>query len=114
LRIARLKGRFSVVPSVPEASMRDWRYATPRAPHGSRRSGLLRLPIVCAAVLVSSCRQAGVLDPQGPIAAQALLLLINSTAIMLVVVVPVILATLALAWWYRSSNLGPSRRSDES
>src|SRR5256885_2039449 len=42
--------------------MRDWRYATPRAPHGSRRSGLLRLPIVCAAVLVSSCRQAVALD----------------------------------------------------
>jgi len=55
-----------------------------------------------------------VLDPQGPIAAQELLLLINSTAIMLVVVVPVVLATLAFAWWYRSSNLRASRSSDES
>jgi cytochrome o ubiquinol oxidase subunit 2 len=55
-------------------------------------------------MLVTSCRPAGVLDPQGPIASAQRLLLINSTAIMLVVVVPVILATLAFAWWYRSSN----------
>ena len=42
------------------------------------------------------------------------LLLINSTAIMLVVVVPVILATLAFAWWYRSSNPRASRSPDLS
>jgi cytochrome o ubiquinol oxidase subunit II len=102
--------------------MHDWPYATPDAPldpasnarHWPRRSGLLRPLLLCAAALVSSCRQAGVLDPQGPIAAQELLLLINSTAIMLVVVVPVILATFGFAWWYRSSNLRASRSSDES
>jgi cytochrome o ubiquinol oxidase subunit II len=102
--------------------MHNWPYATPDAPlgpasnarHGPQRLGLVRWLVLCAAVLVSSCRQAGVLDPQGPIAAQELLLLINSTAIMLVVVVPVILATLAFAWWYRSSNLRASRSSDES
>jgi len=33
---------------------------------------------------------------------------------MLVVVLPVILATLAFAWWYRSSNLSASRSADES
>jgi cytochrome o ubiquinol oxidase subunit 2 len=69
-----------------------------------RRSGILRWPAVCAATLVASCRDAGVLDPQGPIASAERLLLINATAIMLVVVVPVILATLGFAWWYRSSN----------
>jgi cytochrome o ubiquinol oxidase subunit 2 len=102
--------------------MHDWRYATPGAPHGLssnarhriRRSRLLRWLAGCVAVLVASCQQAGVLDPQGPIAAQELLLLINSTAIMLVVVVPVILATLAFAWWYRSSNPRASRGSDEA
>ena len=102
--------------------MHDWPYAIPDAlhgpasnvRHGPRRSGLLRWLVVCAAVLVASCRQTGMLDPQGPIAAQELLLLINSTAIMLVVVVPVVLATLAFAWWYRSSNLRASRSSDES
>ena len=92
--------------------MHDWRYVTPDAPraaasnarHGPQRSGLLPWPVVSAAVLVSSCQPAGVLDPQGPIASAERLLLFNSTAIMLVVVVPVILATLGFAWWYRSSN----------
>jgi len=56
----------------------------------------------------------GVLEPQGPIAAAERLLLINSTAIMLVVVIPVIVATLAFAWWYRSSNARANRGTDES
>ena len=87
---------------------------TARPLHRLRRSGLRRWPVVCAATLVASCQPAGVLDPQGPIAAQELLLLINSTAIMLVVVVPVVLATLAFAWWYRASNLRASRSPDAS
>jgi cytochrome o ubiquinol oxidase subunit II len=78
------------------------------------RSGRLCWPVLCAAILVASCSPAGVLDPQGPIAEAERLLLINSTAIMLVVVVPVILATLAFAWWYRSSNTRASRSLDES
>jgi cytochrome o ubiquinol oxidase subunit II len=102
--------------------MHDWRYATPHALHSlssharhrPRHSRLLRGLVVCAAALVASCRQAGVLDPQGPIASQELLLLINSTAIMLVVVVPVIAATLGFAWWYRASNPRASRSGDES
>jgi cytochrome o ubiquinol oxidase subunit 2 len=68
---------------------------------------------VGAALLASSCQPAGVLDPQGPIASAAYLLMLNSTAIMLVVVVPVIVATLAFAWWYRSSNARASRASGE-
>jgi cytochrome o ubiquinol oxidase subunit 2 len=63
-------------------------------------------------LLATSCQAAGVLDPKGPIASAERLLLINATAIMLVVVVPVILATLAFAWWYRSSNARASRSSD--
>jgi cytochrome o ubiquinol oxidase subunit II len=102
--------------------MHDWPYTTPdplraAASHARHRSclpGLLRSLIGCAAVLVSSCQQTGVLDPQGPIASAQLLLLINSTAIMLVVVVPVILATLGFAWWYRSSNPRASRAWDEA
>jgi cytochrome o ubiquinol oxidase subunit II len=80
--------------------------------HGLRRSGLIRWSVVCAAMLVASCQPAGILDPQGPIAAAQRLLLINTTAIMLVVVVPVILATLAFAWWYRSSNARAGRSPD--
>src|SRR5437588_5282188 len=77
-------------------------------------SRLHRLAVVGAALLVASCRPAGVLDPQGPIGSAERLLLINSTAIMLVVVVPVIVATLAFAWWYRSSNTHATRSLDES
>ncbi|HUC70685.1 MAG TPA: cytochrome ubiquinol oxidase subunit II, partial [Stellaceae bacterium] len=71
-----------------------------------------RWPVVCAAMLVASCQQTGVLEPEGPVASAERLLLINATAIMLVVVVPVILATLGFAWWYRSSN-PRARRSEE-
>ena len=74
----------------------------------------LRWCVVGAAVLLASCAPAGLLDPQGPIASAERLLLINSTAIMLVVVVPVIVATLAFAWWYRSSNTRATRSLDES
>ena len=63
----------------------------------------VRALVLVGAGALSSCSQ-GVLDPQGPIGSAERLLLINSTAIMLVVVVPVIVATLAFAWWYRSSN----------
>jgi cytochrome o ubiquinol oxidase subunit 2 len=75
---------------------------------------LRRWLVVCAAVLVASCRQTGVLEPEGPIASAERLLLINATAIMLVVVVPVILATLGFAWWYRSSNPRADRNQDQA
>jgi cytochrome o ubiquinol oxidase subunit II len=77
-----------------------------------RRLRSLRWPLVGAALPLASCQ--GVLDPQGPIAAAERLLLINSTSIMLVVVIPVIVATLAFAWWYRSSNAHATRSLDES
>jgi cytochrome o ubiquinol oxidase subunit II len=80
--------------------------------HRLGRSRLLRWPLVGAALLLASCQ--GVLDPQGPVASAERLLLINSTSIMLVVVVPVIVATLAFAWWYRSSNTRATRSLDES
>ncbi len=66
-----------------------------------------------SATALGGCSE-GVFDPQGPIAWAERLLLINSTAIMLVVVLPVIVATLALAWWYRSSNTRATRDTDES
>src|SRR6516164_1633551 len=99
--------------------MDNWPYPAPALHRPSsnarkgRNSGLLRWLVACAAVPAASCQQQGILDPQGRIAAQELLLLINSTAIMLVVVVPVIVATLGFAWWYRSSNARASRSTDE-
>jgi cytochrome o ubiquinol oxidase subunit 2 len=89
----------------PHAHLRAFycRASNPLA--GSRFRVVSRLLFVCAAAaLLSSCRMAGVLDPQGPIAQQELLLLINTTEIMLVVVVPVILMALGFAWWYRAGN----------
>src|SRR5262245_4928868 len=67
--------------------------------------------VLLATATLSGC-SGGVLDPKGPIASAERLLLINSTAIMLVVVVPVIVATLAFAWWYRSSNPHATRSSE--
>lgn len=100
--------------------MHDSHYATADAMRrfaihlgcGLRRVDLRRWLVVCATVLLASCQPAGVLDPQGPVASAERLLLINSTAIMLVVVVPVIVATLAFAWWYRSSNTRASHAPD--
>src|ERR1700741_692822 len=75
------------------------------------RYSVLALGLIGGATL-GAC-PGGVLEPQGPIASAERLLLINSTAIMLVVVVPVIVATLAFAWWYRSSNTHATRSPDE-
>ena len=55
------------------------------------------------AVSLAGCSE-GVLDPKGPIAAGERLILFNSLSIMLAIVVPTIVATLAVATWYRASN----------
>jgi len=75
-----------------------------RFPAPTRLSRTRIFAALAAACLLPSCRAAGVLDPQGPVAWAERLLLINATAIMLVVVLPVIVLTLAFAWWYRASN----------
>jgi cytochrome o ubiquinol oxidase subunit 2 len=75
---------------------------------------LRRFPLLLALCVLTSCRRAGVLDPQGPIASAERLILINATGIMLVVVVPVILLTLGFAWWYRASNTRAAYRPDWS
>ena len=77
---------------------------------GTKRRIIAAAPL---ALLLTACNR-GILDPVGPVAAQEKQILINSTAIMLVVVVPVIVATLAFAWWYRSSNTLATRSLDES
>jgi cytochrome o ubiquinol oxidase subunit II len=75
-----------------------------RTYHCKRPSRSRIFAALAAACLVASCRPAGVLDPQGPVASAERLILFNATAIMLVVVLPVIALTLAFAWWYRASN----------
>jgi cytochrome o ubiquinol oxidase subunit II len=65
--------------------------------HGSIAILLIAVATLCA------CSE-GVLDPKGPIAAAERLILINSLGIMLAIVIPTILATLGVAFWFRSSN----------
>jgi cytochrome o ubiquinol oxidase subunit 2 len=66
------------------------------------RYAVLAVLIIGAATL-GGCSE-GVLDPKGPVAAAERLILFNSLGIMLAIVVPTILATLGVAWWFRSSN----------
>src|SRR5271167_4898860 len=65
------------------------------------RSRILALALI--GVVLGGCSE-GVLDPKGPIAAAERLILFNSLGIMLAIVIPTILATLGVAWWFRSSN----------
>jgi cytochrome o ubiquinol oxidase subunit II len=67
------------------------------------RGLVLRLAPLSAALLLSGCNWA-VLNPKGPVGDGNATILVDSVAIMLVIVVPTIIATLAFAWWYRSSN----------
>jgi cytochrome o ubiquinol oxidase subunit 2 len=66
------------------------------------RYSLLAGVLISAATL-SGCTE-GVLDPKGPIAAAERQILFNSLGIMLAIVIPTILATLGVAYWFRSSN----------
>src|SRR4029077_13694693 len=66
------------------------------------RYGLPAVVLIGAATL-GGCSE-GVLNPKGPIAAAERLILFNSLGIMLAIVIPTILATLAVAFWFRASN----------
>jgi cytochrome o ubiquinol oxidase subunit 2 len=60
--------------------------------------------VLTGAAMLGGCSE-GVLDPKGPIAAAERQILANSLGIMLAIVIPTILATLGVAWWFRSSNM---------
>ncbi len=59
--------------------------------------------VLIAVAALAGCSQ-GVLDPKGPIASAERQILFNSLGIMLAIVIPTILATFAVAFWFRSSN----------
>jgi cytochrome o ubiquinol oxidase subunit II len=61
------------------------------------------LGLVCL-VLVTGCRQDSVFTPVGPVGDAERIIIYDSVAIMLAIVIPTILATFAVAWWFRSSN----------
>src|SRR5947208_8779042 len=66
------------------------------------RYALLAVALLGAAIL-GGCSE-GVLDPKGPIAAAERQIMFNSLGIMLAIVIPTILATLGVAYWFRSPN----------
>jgi cytochrome o ubiquinol oxidase subunit 2 len=67
----------------------------------------MRYPVLAGALIgavtLGGCSE-GVLDPKGPISIAERLILFNSLGIMLAIVIPTILATLGVAYWFRSSN----------
>jgi len=63
----------------------------------------LLVGVLIGAATLSGCTE-GILDPKGPIAAAERQILFNSLGIMLAIVIPTILATLGVAYWFRSSN----------
>ena len=52
------------------------------------------------------------LQPAGPVSDAERKILFDSVVIMLAIVIPTILATLGVAWWYRSSNPRARRQPD--
>ena len=67
--------------------------------------------LLFVAAMLGGCSE-GVLDPKGPIAAAEREILFNSLGIMLAIVIPTIIATLGVAYWYRSSNKRAGYRPD--
>src|ERR1700688_1866731 len=92
----RCMPNFRGAPSVAQAA------PSTSSARSDMRYGLLAVVLIGAAML-SGCTE-GVLDPKGPIAAAERLILFNSLGIMLAIVIPTILATLAVAFWFRASN----------
>src|SRR5262245_41943436 len=74
------------------------------------RFGILIFLIVVA--VLGGCTAEGVLDPKGPIGAAERQIMFNATGIMLAIVIPTILATLGVAYWFRSSNKRARYRPD--
>ena len=77
------------------------------------RSGNIRRACAASALLLfaSGCNR-GILDPVGPVASAEKQILINSTAIMLAIIIPTMIATVAIAFWFRRGNSKATYRPD--
>ena len=62
-------------------------------------------------LLLAGCKR-GLMDPVGPVGAAEKQIMINSTAIMLAIIVPTMLATIAIAFWFRRGNAKATYRPD--
>ena len=78
----------------------------------SHRSDVARAILAAPlSLIVCGCNR-GILDPVGPVAAAEKQILINSTAIMLAIIVPTMIATIAVAFWFRRGNKKAEYRPD--
>jgi cytochrome o ubiquinol oxidase subunit II len=88
-------------------SLKSWQRARARS--------LIALAVRCGGLLallaLTGC-EPGILPSRGIVGKGNTQIMIDSLAIMLVIVVPTIVATLAFAWWFRSSNPSARRRLD--
>ncbi len=80
----------------------------------ARRTSRIGARLGCAFILIAPLAACGraVLEPAGPVSTAERLILFDSLVIMSAIVIPVIIATLACAWWFRSSNPRARRRPD--
>jgi cytochrome o ubiquinol oxidase subunit II len=74
-----------------------------------------KIGLALAALLVlaelAGCGRAQ-LQPAGPVSDAERTILLDSVVIMLAIVIPTIIATIAVAWWYRPSNRRARRQPD--
>jgi cytochrome o ubiquinol oxidase subunit 2 len=75
------------------------------------RQGIMPAVAAAAGLLTAGCNR-GILDPVGPVANAEKQILINSTAIMLAIIIPTMIATVAVAWWFRRGNTKATYRPD--
>lgn len=59
--------------------------------------------LLALGTVLSGCEH-GVLAPAGPIGDAERTILFDALAIMLAIIIPVMIATVAVAWWFRASN----------
>jgi cytochrome o ubiquinol oxidase subunit 2 len=71
----------------------------------------VRFTAIGLLLLTAGCNR-GILDPVGPVAAAEKQILINSTAIMLAIIIPTMIATVAIAFWFRRGNTKAVYRPD--
>lgn len=79
---------------------------------GFHPESLRRLVAASLLILPASACNRGILDPVGPVGAAEKTILINSTAIMLAIIIPTMIATVAVAWWFRAGNKRAKYRPD--
>src|SRR6187549_2286368 len=75
----------------------------PRCSRSTRGATSRIVPTAASSFLLAGCNR-GILDPVGPVGQAEKIILINSTAIMLAIIIPTMIATVAIAWWFRRGN----------